>query len=75
MDDINKHIKMLENDQKRIDNTIDGHKKKFIDQIRSGLGEDIIKGIAKPKEEIIEEEQTKGLFRVMKEWISKLSKK
>jgi|TARA_R110000787_G_scaffold87017_1_gene185510 hypothetical protein len=70
-----KHIAKLKNDQKRIDDNLNRQKNKFIDEIRSGLGQDIKERINNPKEEIKEEEQTEGLFRTLKKWILKTSKK
>ena len=61
-----KHIAKLKNDQKRIDDNLNRQKNKFIDEIRSGLGQDIKERINNPKEEIKEEEQTEGLFRTLK---------
>jgi hypothetical protein len=73
MDLTEKHIARLKNDQKRVDKAIDINKSKFIDEIKSGLGKEIIKDIS--EKEIIEEPQTKGLFRKMTEWILSLSAK
>ena len=69
------HIEKLKNDQRRVDSSIEMHKSKFIEKIREGLGEDMKNRINKPKEEIKVEEQTEGLFRTLKKWISKISKK
>tara|TARA_R100000900_G_C3323423_1_gene161991 strand:+ start:279 stop:506 length:228 start_codon:yes stop_codon:yes gene_type:complete len=70
-----KHLERLINDQRRIDANIQTHKSKFIDKIREGLGDEMKKEINKPREEIKEEEQTTGLFRTLKKWISKISRK
>ena len=71
--DIEKNIQVLKNDQKRVDKSIEINKKKFIEEIKNGLGKQILKDIEKKeKREIKEEPQTKGLFRTMKEWISSL---
>tara|TARA_B100001094_G_C18156585_1_gene786815 strand:+ start:983 stop:1210 length:228 start_codon:yes stop_codon:yes gene_type:complete len=70
-----KHLERLQNDQKRVDANIKMHKNKFIKEIRDGLGKEIKNTINKPKEEIKVEEQTEGLFRTLKKWISKISKK
>lgn len=70
-----KHIVKLKNDQKRIDDNLSRQKNKFIEEIRNGLGQDITERINNPKEEIKEEEQTEGLFRTLKKWILKTSKK
>ncbi len=74
--DINEqHIKSLINQKKLIDRSLDVQKNKFIKEIREGLGEKIKQEINKPKENIKEEKQTKGLFRKLTQWILKLSKK
>tara|TARA_R110001583_G_scaffold192892_1_gene360099 strand:- start:650 stop:871 length:222 start_codon:yes stop_codon:yes gene_type:complete len=73
MDLTEKHIARLKNDQKRLDKAIDINKSKFIDEIKAGLGKQIIEDIS--EKEIIEEPQTKGLFRKMTEWILSLSAK
>ena len=74
--DIERTIRQLKNDKKRIEKNIDLNKKRFIEEIKSGLGEEIKKGITKKKiKNIKEEPQTKGLFRNIKEWISSLLKK
>ena len=74
--DLERQILQLKNDKKRIEKNIDSHKKKFIDEIKQGLGEQIKKNITKEKiKEVKEEPQDKGLFRKMKEWILSLSKK
>ena len=74
--DINEqHIKSLINQKKLIDRSLDAQKNKFIKEIREGLGEKIKQEINKPKENIKEEKQTKGLFRKLTQWILKLSKK
>ena len=74
--DINEqHIKSLINQKKLIDRSLDVQKNKFIKEIREGLGEKIKQDINKPKENIKEEKQTKGLFRKLTQWILKLSKK
>jgi hypothetical protein len=70
-----KHLERLINDQRRIDSNIQTHKSKFIEEIRKGLGDEMKKEINKPREEIKEEEQTTGLFRTLKKWISKISRK
>lgn len=70
-----KHLERLKNDQRRVDSNIEMHKNKFIQKIREGLGEEITERINKPQEEIKVEEQTEGLFRTLKKWISKISKK
>jgi hypothetical protein len=70
-----KHLERLINDQRRIDANIQTHKSKFIEKIREGLGDEMKKEINKPREEIKEEEQTTGLFRTLKKWISKISRK
>jgi|TARA_R110002012_G_scaffold322077_1_gene554660 uncharacterized protein YlbG (UPF0298 family) len=70
-----KHLERLVNDQRRIDANLEMHKNKFIKEMRGGLGEKIKEEINKPKKEIKEEDQTKGLFRTLKKWISKISKK
>tara|TARA_R100001443_G_scaffold106056_1_gene115295 strand:- start:584 stop:811 length:228 start_codon:yes stop_codon:yes gene_type:complete len=71
--DIERNIRTLINDQKRVDKSIERNKKKFIQEIKSGLGKQILEDISKEKEkEIKEEPQTKGLFRTMKKWISNL---
>jgi len=67
------HIAKLKNDQKRLDKAIDTNKSKFIDEIKGGMGKLIIEEISEKK--IIEEPQTKGLFRKMTEWILSLSAK
>tara|TARA_R100000664_G_C2743803_1_gene131928 strand:- start:508 stop:735 length:228 start_codon:yes stop_codon:yes gene_type:complete len=74
--DIERTIRQLKNDKKRIEKNIDLNKKRFIQEIKSGLGEEIRKGIVKEKTKKIKEEpQTKGLFRNMKKWILSLLKK
>ena len=76
--DIERRIKQLKSDQKLVDQSINRNKLKFIDEIKNGLGEKIINEINKPtkKKEVEEEkEQSKGLFRKMKTWISSLSQK
>ena len=74
--DINEqHIKSLINQKKLIDRSLDAQKNKFIKEIREGLGKKIKQDINKPKENIKEEKQTKGLFRKLTQWILKLSKK
>tara|TARA_R110002020_G_scaffold157110_3_gene339506 strand:- start:1064 stop:1291 length:228 start_codon:yes stop_codon:yes gene_type:complete len=74
--DIERTIRQLKNDKKRIEKNIDFSKKKFIEEIKSGLGEEIKKGILKEEtKEIKEEPQTKGLFRNIKEWLLSLLKK
>tara|TARA_R110001583_G_scaffold48154_2_gene150660 strand:+ start:5198 stop:5431 length:234 start_codon:yes stop_codon:yes gene_type:complete len=76
--DIERRIKQLKSDQKLVDQSINRNKLKFINEIRDGLGEKIINEINKPikKKEVEEEkEQSKGLFRKMKIWISSLSQK
>ena len=71
--DIEKNIQVLKNDQKRVDKSIEINKKKFIEEIKNGLGKQILNDIEKKeKREIKEEPQTKGLFRTMKGWISSL---
>tara|TARA_R110000851_G_scaffold66151_1_gene149805 strand:- start:209 stop:433 length:225 start_codon:yes stop_codon:yes gene_type:complete len=73
--DIERRIKQLKSDQKLVDQSINRNKLKFIDEIKNGLGEQIINEINKPikKKEVKEEkEQSKGLFRKMKLWISSL---
>ncbi len=71
--DIEKNIRQLKNDQKRVDKNIQIHKQRFIEEIKSGLGKQILEDINNKKEkEIKEEPQTKGLFRKMKGWISSL---
>tara|TARA_R110000765_G_scaffold401868_1_gene497449 strand:+ start:345 stop:578 length:234 start_codon:yes stop_codon:yes gene_type:complete len=76
--DIERRIKQLKSDQKLVDQSINRNKLKFIDEIKNGLGKKIINEINKPvkKKEVEEEkEQSKGLFRKMKIWISSLSQK
>ena len=74
--DIERTIRQLKNDKKRIEKNIDLNKKRFIEEIKSGLGAEIKKSISKEKiKKIKEEPQTKGLFRNIKEWISSLLKK
>ena len=76
--DIERRIKQLKIDQKLVDQSINRNKLKFINEIKNGLGEKIINEINKPikKKEVEEEkEQSKGLFRKMKTWISSLSQK
>jgi hypothetical protein len=74
--DLDRQIIQLKNDKRRIDKNIATHKKKFIDEIKQGLGEEIKKSIVKKEiKEVKEEPQNKGLFRKMKEWILNLSKK
>ena len=76
--DIERRIKQLKSDQKLVDQSINRNKLKFINEIKNGLGEKIINEINKPtkKKEVEEEkEQSKGLFRKMKTWISSLSQK
>ena len=74
--DIERTIRQLKNDKKRVEKNINLNKKRFIEEIKSGLGEEIKKGITKKKiKNIKEEPQTKGLFRNIKEWISSLLKK
>ena len=78
MNNIERNIRLLENEQKLIDKSIENHKKKFISEIKNGLGERIINEINNPtkKKEVEEEKvQSKGLFRKMKTWISSLSQK
>ena len=71
--DIEKNIRQLKNDQKRVDKNIQIHKQRFIEEIKSGLGKQILEDINNKKEkEIKEEPQTKCLFRKMKGWISSL---
>jgi len=71
--DIERNIKLLKNEQKRMDKTIEFNKNKFIEEIKSGLGQQILDDINKKEiKEVKEEPQTKGLFRKMKEWISSL---
>jgi len=74
--DIERTIRQLKNDKKRVEKNINLSKKRFIEEIKSGLGAEIKKGILKEEtKEIKEEPQTKGLFRNIKEWISSLLKK
>tara|TARA_R110001599_G_scaffold141238_2_gene321531 strand:+ start:3827 stop:4054 length:228 start_codon:yes stop_codon:yes gene_type:complete len=74
--DIERKIRQLKNDQKKVDKSIDRNKLKFIEEIKNGLGDDIKNGIKKTEpKEIKEEPQTKGLFRNIKQWILNLSKK
>tara|TARA_R100000908_G_C3616153_1_gene63917 strand:- start:127 stop:366 length:240 start_codon:yes stop_codon:yes gene_type:complete len=79
MNNIERNIRILENEKISIDKSINNHKKKFIDEIKNGLGKEIIEEINNPKEkkqEVKEEkEQSKGLFRTMKKWISSLLEK
>ena len=79
MNNIERNIRILENEKISIDKSINNHKKKFIDEIKNGLGKKIIEEINNPKEkkqEVKEEkEQSKGLFRTMKKWISSLLEK
>jgi len=79
MNNIERNIRMLENEKVSINKSVDNHKNKFISEIKNGLGEKIIEEINNPKEkkkEVKEEkEQSTGLFRSMKTWISSLLEK